>query len=503
MIPSNRALADQAIFLTLGQFIAYAGNLIVGVILVRMVNAADYGTFLQVNLVFSMAVSILIFGLPASLFYFIPQRQADDVKRFVVQHLVILLLIGTTAAGFLYASGPYLAMFMNNSRIEGLIGYIILLLVLGILNEAVEPTLISINKANMVAGLNIAFVGCHLLLIPALLWMGYGLEGIFMAMGGLQGLKLLALCIYLLRLPGPVLPILRIKEVVEQVRYSLPLGSARVLSNARPKVDQFMISYWYTPDLFGIYARGAFTLPVTSMVVGNVSNVLLPRLVELAKANRIDEVFGLWQGAMKKVSLITLPLFVFFLLFAHEFIVLLFTEAYRDSAVIFAIYLCSIPLEVFVFGHLHQAFGRTKYIFISNLLGLPSAILLNILFHALFGFTGPAVALVVTKFLTMGFHLAVIRNYFAVSFSKVFPWAYQGKLLGLCFIAGGLVYPMKWTAVPGVVVLAVSAALFALSYIWIIERFGYLSPDVIEMVKSRMPFPRVKKFLYRHGTTRS
>lgn len=479
-------LASQAFLLTLGHLIAYAGNVLVSVILVRMISVADYGTFLQVNLVFATVLSLAVFGLPASLFYFIPQLRTDDIKRFVVQNLVLLLMIGVGAAGVLYACKSSLAAFMNNSQVEGLIGYVILLLVLGILNETTEPLLISIGKADMVAKLNIAAACGLLLFVPVVLWLGYGLEGLFVAMAAQYGFKLAVVGVSVSRFPGAVRPILRAKEIMEQLKYVAPIGSARVLSNIKPKVDQFMISYWYPPDMFAIYARGAFSLPITSMVVGNVSDVLLPRLVHLGKSGRKPEMFDLWQEAMKRVSLLTVPLFVFFLLYAEEVIVFLFTDAYRGSALIFAIYLCSIPMELFFYGHLHQAFGFTRHIFWANFVGLPLTILLNIVFHSLFGFVGPAIAWVVTKFLTIFYHLAIIKGYFSVSFRRVFPWSHWGKVLGLCLTAGALVYPLKWTGAPIVVILALSAAIYTGAYIFLIERCGYLSFSYKEMIKGRI-----------------
>ena len=483
---STHSLKSQAVILTVGQLIAYAGNLLVGVILVRMVSVADYGTFMQVNLVFDTTLYLVVFGLPASLFYFIPQLPPDEVKRFVIQNLVMLLLIGVVAAGVLFACKSYMAAFMNNSRIEGLVGYVMLLLVLGILCETTEPFLISIGKADRVAKLNIVSAVGLLLLVTLALWMGYGLEGLFLAMAALYGIKLAVVCGHILRLPGAVRPILRIQEVVAQIKFCAPIGSARVLSNIKPKVDQIMISYWYSPELFAIYSRGAISLPITFMVVGNVSNVLLPRLVELGKADRKQEMFNLWHEAMRKVSLLILQLFVFFLLYAEEVIVFLFTEAYRSSALIFAIYLCSIPMELFFYGHIHQAFGITRPIFLGNLLGLPLTILLNFLFHSLFGFTGPAIAWVVTKILTIVYHLAIIRKYFSVSFLQVFPWLHLVKILGLCLCAAALVYPLKWTGVPIVAILALSAALYASVYLLLLGRAGYLSWSLTDILKGRI-----------------
>lgn len=485
---SPHSLKNQTVILTAGQLIAYAGNILVGVILVRMISVADYGTFLQVNLVFTTIVSVAVFGLPASLFYFIPQLRQDDIRRFVLQSLFLLLMAGGVTAGVLYVGKAPLSAFMNNGQVEGLIGYVILLVILGLLNETTEPILISIGKADTVAKLNIASTCGLLILAPVVLWQGFGLEGVFMAMAAQYGFKLAVVWVHVARFPGVVWPFLRFREVVDQIRYAVPIASGRVFGVVRPRVDQLMISNWYPPDMFAIYARGAFNLPVVSIVVSNVSNVLLPRFVELVKAGKLQDMFRLWQEAMKQVGLFTLPLFVFFLLYAEEVMVVLFTEAYRSSAIIFVIYLCSIPMELFFYGHLHQAFGTTRHIFIANFLAFPLTILFNIVFHSAWGFIGPAIACLVTKALIIVYQLVIIARYFSVSLVSVFPWVHQGKILILCILAGGLVYPLKLTGAPIIVTLLLSAAIYAVAYIFLLRKFGYLSSSVKEMIRNRL-FP--------------
>ena len=482
---SSYSLKHQAVIMTVGHLIAYSGSLIAGMILVRMLSVVEFGTFMQVKLIYTTAIAVLVFGLPTSLFYFIPQQRSEEVKRFVVQNFVLLLVIGMVAAGVLYACKAALAGFMHNSRLEELIGYVVLLSILGLLDEMTQPILITIGRADMVAKLNIAATCWLLAFVPIVLWQGYGLEGLFATTAVQYVIKLAMVGSYVLRFPGAIWPIRRFKEVMEQIRYAAPLGFSGVLQTIKPQVEQYMVSFWYPTDMFAIYARGAFNLPVTHFLVANVSNVLLPKFIQLWRAGQKQEMFGLWQTAMRKVSLLTLPVFVYFLLFSEEVIVVLFTEAYRESTIIFVIYLCSMPMELFWYTHVHQAIGATRHILLVNIWSFLGAILLNFVFHSLFGFVGPAIAWVVTKFLIYTYQFVIIAKYFSVSFWQTFPWLHILKILGLCLISGAVVYPLKFTGLPLLIILVLSAAIYGGVYLLVLRKFGYLSLGLKEMVKER------------------
>jgi len=476
-------LADQAMVLIIGRSIGYVSTIVLGVILVRMLTKSEYGTFLQVNLIVTILPYVVILGLPAALFYFIPQLEFVEVKRFILQNQLILFSLALISVVILYESGHFLVRLMNNMLLGELIGFIIVLLVLRILAESIEPTLISLNRATWLAGLNIASAGGNIVLTILVLWLGLGLEGIFTGMAVVLAIRILVMYVFVLRLPGSIHPLLTIKGMTEQLKFSFPVGCGRMVSSINAKVDQVMISSWYNPEIFAIYGRGAFNVPVFPIVTRNVSNVILPKLVELGKANNRKDFLYLWHESIKKISLITLPVCVFCFLFGKELFTVLFTEAYLDSVPIFLIYLCVVPLETALYGHVHQAFGRTKHIFIANGLAFPLTIVLMFVFHWIFGFIGPALAMVVTKTITIGYHWRIIKDYLSVPFVRVFPLLYQGKILGISMIAGALIFPIKWMSVPIFVTLSASACLFGLSYLWLVNRLGFLSGNDKRVIK--------------------
>ncbi len=480
-------LAKSALFLISGQSIVFAGNLLVGLLLVRILSKSEYGTFLQVNLLTETIGSLVVFGLPASLFYFIPKLQSEQVKRFVAQNLVLLLLLGVSAGGLIYAVSDHVASLMNNQALAGCSVYIVALLLLGVLAEPIEPIMVTLGNARWVAALNVGFMLGNLLFVPAAVLSGYGLEGVFLATMGLLGVKVLVAYGLIFNRSGSMQWSFSFAEIREQLRYVAPIGMSRILSNLNIRLDQFIISYLYAPTTYAIYARGAFKLPIVPIITNNVSNVLLPTLVRLRNDNELEKMLELWHASIKKSLLVLVPIGVFFCVFAKETMIVLFTEEYVESASIFMLYLCTIPFEATLYGNIHQAFGQTRHVLIANIMSVACALALNGVFYHRFGILGPAIAIVLARLIAVSYHLAIIRTYFGLPFLAVFPFRFQVKMLGICGVVVLLVVPLKLLAVSTFVVLALAASTYAVFYLAVLWLFNLLTVEEKSQIMQWMP----------------
>src|SRR5438128_588793 len=63
------SLSDKAGFLITANFIKYAVGFVLPMLMVRVLNQSDYGTYQQLLLVNSMALGLLTLGLPSSIYY--------------------------------------------------------------------------------------------------------------------------------------------------------------------------------------------------------------------------------------------------------------------------------------------------------------------------------------------------------------------------------------------------------------------------------------------------
>ncbi|MEP6501837.1 MAG: oligosaccharide flippase family protein, partial [Betaproteobacteria bacterium] len=100
------SLSDKAGFLIGANLIKYAVGFITPMVLVRMLNRADYGTYQQLALIGSLGIAILVLGLPNSVYYFHDRKNLARDKVLTLQTSAILLASGAVTAVCLLLARP-------------------------------------------------------------------------------------------------------------------------------------------------------------------------------------------------------------------------------------------------------------------------------------------------------------------------------------------------------------------------------------------------------------
>ena len=77
-------LSDQAALLIGSKGLTALILFVQGPILVRMLSVSDYGTFLQINILTSVLVTMACFGLPQTIYYFVPQLSPEKQGGYVL-----------------------------------------------------------------------------------------------------------------------------------------------------------------------------------------------------------------------------------------------------------------------------------------------------------------------------------------------------------------------------------------------------------------------------------
>src|SRR5271170_2046421 len=90
-------------------------------ILVRMLSHSDYGSYQQMVLVSYVAVTVLTFGLPTSVFYFNSHVGRERLPALIAQTSLMLLVGGALASAAIYFDAAPLARLMNNQGMARLL----------------------------------------------------------------------------------------------------------------------------------------------------------------------------------------------------------------------------------------------------------------------------------------------------------------------------------------------------------------------------------------------
>ena len=400
--------SDKAGILIAANFVKYAVGFVMPMVLVRLLDKEDYGTFQQLQLIGAMVAGILFLGLPSSIYYFYQREGAHTRRVLIVQTVAMLVASGLVAVAVLLLGAPSLGRLMNNPALSSFLPIFALSVGLGIAGEHFVHFMIAQDRY----GVAVAFetvetaVRVAVSLIPLLA--GYGLPGLVWALVALSLVRAMVRNVLLLNGIGWDLRVSREQRFVrEQLGYSIPMCLTILVGICVGALDRLIISANFTPKDYAVYTVGALEIPLDTIFQVAVANVLRATLPSLVQEGRFDEIVRLVRESTRRLSMIMLPSFVFLMGFAYEFITLLFTTSYADSVVVFRIYLFLVPLHMMILSPIPQAFGRTRINFYIVAGMTVPHVIASFLLLKWVGYLGPAIASMITTWVIAALYLVV------------------------------------------------------------------------------------------------
>jgi O-antigen/teichoic acid export membrane protein len=478
-------LADQAAVMTAGRLGERLVVILSALVLVRIFAPELYGTYLQVTMIVGLVSSVFTFGLPASLMYFVPLTRPAARRALFARTIGLTAAGGAIAAlGILLGAG-LLASWMHNPALSELGPLVAAYAFLFILDRLIEPALLSLGQALHVGIVDLA--GSILMVaatvIPALL--GLGLGTILLCLVGVHLLRLLYCAAVLVRMLSSNGPDRRaVPSLREQLHFATPLGLSAIPSQYNRQIDGVLVSFFFTPAVYAVYARGAFELPLVELLPFSLAAVILPRLVELWAAGDRPAFLRLWNRSLRVSSLLIFPAFAFCLFFAREIITTLFTERYADATPVFQIYLMALPLRLTSYGTILRAVGDTRGVLSSSLYGLLATVLISPLLCLKFGPLGAAAGYVLSQFVAVAVLLARLARHSSLRMGQLLPWS--SLAIGLAVVVPCALFARlaTWTVASGLTRLLVAAPLFGLLAFIGTVRSGLLHEDERDLLRS-------------------
>jgi len=236
-------------------------------------------------------------------------------------------------------------------------------------------------------------------------------------------------------------------NIKTMIGFSLPLALASMIGSIALQLDKFIISAMRTPEEFAVYSNGAIEIPLIGMITGAISTVILADMAAYCKKGEKQKALALFKKAAVHSALILLPAMAFLMVYADEFITILFSNKYEGSVGVFRIYLGILPIRIVMYGAALMALNMTRVILWRSIGDLISNAVLSCLFVYLWGPYGAAFATVITLFIwTVPFNLKMIAQGFECRWLDVLPMAPIVKIsiisLFSAFVSGLLTFPL-------------------------------------------------------------
>lgn len=418
-------LRAQATCLFVGKMMQFGVNAALPIILTRVLPVSVYGIYQQILLLAAVFVPLLQCEIPGSLLYFYPRRK-EALGDLLSQSMSLLLILSAVGSVGLWGAGLRL-------HIISLVG-IELLLVVAYIGLATPAGLLDdLFVAEKRSGLVVLYYLLDGLLRVMCVLIGVATErgttGIVASLVVYALARLMVLSVYLYTWYGLRLGFANRRLLHEQIVYVVPLALSTLAGILSRNVDKIIVSALLNDEDYALYAVGGLgVMYAITFVYTAVGEVSVPRLAELAAANKIDEARVLWHRMVAANALITLPSVTFALVLAEPIIVTLFTSRYVNSLAVWRLNLALLCIQMTGYGYVPRAFARTRGVLVSNvarfLVGVPLAYVMV----RQYGLIGGALSYIAAFLVGAAIQLAIGRQVLQARVCEFMPWKYVASV---------------------------------------------------------------------------
>jgi O-antigen/teichoic acid export membrane protein len=183
--------------------------------------------------------------------------------------------------------------------------------------------------------------------------------------------------------------------------FCLPLVITNLLGIIAPRSDVLILGHWVTLREVGFYGAASQSAAMLSLIPGSFSQIFAPIIgATLAKKDRTG-LKVLMHAVSRWSLLLSLPVFLFLILFAHEILSIFGKDFSQSASCLFL--LASAQIFGSVTGSIHSVLnmsGNSRKIMWNTIFCSPLLIILNFLFIPVLGIMGSALAMFTISFLT-------------------------------------------------------------------------------------------------------
>jgi O-antigen/teichoic acid export membrane protein len=469
-------MLKPALLIIAGRIAGFVAAFITPLILVRIFDLAEFGTYKQWFLLYMTLLTVTQIGMSESLLYFLP-RAEGQAGRYVMNSALFLTGVGAAAAGILVLNAGAIARWMSNPTLEPLIPLLALYLLLMQASIGLE-TVMTARSAYKSAAVAYAVTDVSralFLIVPILI--APSLRSLLHGAVAFAALRFAYTAHYFWRTFGAGFrPDARC--FARQLAYALPFGLAVIAGIAQENFHQYAVSGLFDAATFALYSVGCLQIPVVDLVATTVCNVMMVGMTTAIHDGRETQVIDLWHDAVRKLAIVFFPLGVLLLVVARDLIVMLFTDAYAASVPIFMVGVAAVLLAAVPIDGLLRVYARMNVLLVINLVRLAMiALLIHWAIRSL-GLAGAMLVTVLALAAGKGIGLAAAGSLWRVGVGRLLPWRALGRisLVSLAASLPALAVGYGFQAPPVLRILAIGA-LYAAAYAAMALGFGLVSAD--------------------------
>lgn len=252
-------------------------------------------------------------------------------------------------------------------------------------------------------------------------------------------------------------------------------------------LDMVMVGFIKTDTDVGYYQAAVKVKSVLLSLVTSLGNVLLPRMSYYAKNKMKNEFHQTMLKALNFTAMLSLPLGIYFSLFARESMMLLAGKGYMGAiSAMQIITIAVIPIGITgVLGiQVLTAIEKEKYVLYSVIVGAIVDFILNLAFIPPYGAAGAAAATTIAEFVVL-----VVQLFFTENLLKEIKGGFRLHIYVILSLAAviGSIWLKMCGGLSFLVILVLSSLIFFIIYgIGLVILREPLVIDVINTVRKKL-----------------
>lgn len=400
-------------------------------LLSRFRTLEEYGTYSQITIVVTIAISIFTLGLPGSINYFLASYDKPKLKQeFLSTYLSLSTLLSFIAGAALVLLMPWISGYFKNEMLQNFVYVCAILPWARVISGSIDNVLVVQQKTGLLMLYRLIFSLC--LLFAIVITKKYGLSFNEYVLMLVFVEVVFAVVAYLII--GKGVGHLRLRFNLTLVKkilsFSVPLGLATLVGTIGLELSKLTIGRLLNTEALALYANAGRELPIT-IFSSSLIAVLMPRLVRMLNEGKMKEAISLWGDTVVASYIIMCFSTTVCFVFAPQIMTVLYSEKYLPGVSVFKVYSLVLLLRTTYFGIILNSIGKTKFILYSSLLSLIVNVVLNFVFFKIFGFIGPAIATVLSIGIVNFFQLYYSAKVVHCAFQNIFPW---GELFSITLV---------------------------------------------------------------------
>lgn len=471
---ASGSVFKPAFMLMSGRALGFVAAFAIPVVLVRVFDQAEFGTYKQLFLIYTTLYGIAQLGMAESLFYFLPMAPAER-GGYVLNSLIALAFAGLVCLASVWISAASLGRWFNNPELGQYVPLIGVYLLIMLVSAVFEIVMITRKHHFFAFGAyalsDVARAGLYV--VPALLFRS--LFAVFLGAVAFALVRLFTVSLYLRRQFTGTLtfdPALMKKHLA----YAIPFALAVSIETLQNNLHMYVVSYHFDAATFAIYSVGCLQIPLVDFMMTSTSSVMMVKMSEDLREGRNHDALELWVDTTRKLALVFAPLVGGLVVTAGKLITILFTANYAASAPLFMVWTTSMLFAAVMTDSVLRVHADTRFLVVLNLLRLSMVALAIGPFLARFGLMGAVLVTLLATALAKLVALVRVRAILGCGLAGVLPWK---SLLSILAIASGAALPclllesaFPRPALPGLLILGV---VYAAGYGVLLWFFGPLN----------------------------